>query len=270
MFLPTNISTVEIRAVILSKICKIQILYLPFYHPFNSHRHPYIACLYFHMVTKWLILNTSLIILPNTESKIFISKYNQNIMCIPLWITNYKVVKNHSHKRCGVLFVGRLDENKGVSILEKIDENILLKVVTVSTANLMRDNVEYYHNIDDIDLYSMYRGSLITIIPSKYESFSYVQLESMLQGTPVITSLNVKINDFIQNEFVKMVDFMNCDITHEINDFIKQIKVNDNFENILSHDAEMLMEESKNKFLHVLQSFESVNNKIIISDKERT
>lgn len=250
-------SSISVSLVLfISLICKKNIIYAPFFHPFFAHRHPILSFCFFHLITKWLLFNLDAIVLSNVDSKIIFIKYNPNIFCIPLWINNYRKFQISSKKRSGVLFVGRLEKNKGISVLERISVNVNITVVTISDNKLKRKNVVYYQNIDDKTLTELYRSALITIIPSQYESFSFVQLESMLHGTPVMTSQGVKINEYIKNDFVKIVDFMTCDITQEVNNFTKQIIVNDDFENTLINDAEILMEESKGKFLQILQSFE--------------
>ena len=253
----TGFSSISVSVVILiSLICNKRVVYAPYFHPFSVHRNPTLAFLYFHLVTKWMLLKIDTIILPNLDSKEFFKKYNKNIFCIPLWINNFEKYKDSSKKRSGVLFVGRLEKNKGINVLEKIDEKICLKVVSVSDVKLKRKNVEYFKNIDDEKLNDIYRNSLITIIPSNYESFSFVQLESMLQGTPILSSENVKINENFKNDYIKLLDFENCDINKELLDFINFIKNHNEFEKSLTLSAEILIKDSKERYLKILKTFE--------------
>ena len=252
----TGFSSISVSIVLLiSLMCGKRVIYAPYYHPFSVHRNPSLAFLYFHLITKWLILKIDTIVLPNLDAKKFFKKYNKNIFCIPLWINNFENSESESKKRNGVLFVGRLEKNKGINVLEKINEKIDLKVVSVSKIKLKRKNVVYFRDISDKKLYNIYKSSLITIIPSDYESFSFVQLESMLNGTPIITSINVKINENLKNDYIKLLDFKNCDINSEIETFINFIKKDRNFEKSLILSAENLIRESREKYLNILKTF---------------
>tara|TARA_Y100001970_G_C14158999_1_gene817372 strand:- start:56 stop:1021 length:966 start_codon:yes stop_codon:yes gene_type:complete len=253
----TGFSSISVSIVILiSFICNKRVVYAPYFHPFSVHRNPILAYVYFHLITRWLLLKIDTIILPNLDSKKFFQKYNKNIFCIPLWLNNFDKFETSSKKRRGILFVGRLEKNKGIHVLEKIYETIELKVVSVSNLKLNRKNVEYFNNVDDKKLHEIYRNSLITIIPSEYESFSFVQLESMLQGTPIMTSKNVKINENFNNDYIKLLDFENCDINKELLNFIDFLKSDLKFEKSLTLSAEALIKESKGKYLKILKTFD--------------
>ena len=118
-----------------------------------------------------------------------------------------------------VLFVGRLASNKG--LLELLQ----------AFATLARDDVEAHlvligedggmraalaararslglearvhllgHVSDEALLAAAYRGATFTVLPSQYEAFGLVLLESLAQGTPVVASRVGGIPEFIEDE----------------------------------------------------------------------
>ncbi len=105
------------------------------------------------------------------------------------------------------LFVGRLASNKG--LLDLLDafaivarEHPAARLVIVGEDGGMRSAVESRirsaglersvrllgHLDDDRLLAAAYREAAVTVLPSEYEAFGLVLLESLAQGTPVIAS----------------------------------------------------------------------------------
>ncbi len=105
------------------------------------------------------------------------------------------------------LFVGRLASNKG--LLDLLDafaivarEHPAARLVVVGEDGGMRSAVESRirsaglersvrllgHLDDDRLLAAAYREAAVTVLPSEYEAFGLVLLESLAQGTPVIAS----------------------------------------------------------------------------------
>ncbi len=105
------------------------------------------------------------------------------------------------------LFVGRLASNKG--LLDLVDAFAILHreqpdahLVLVGEDGGMRASVEARarsggiadrvhpvgHLADDPTLAAAYRGARLTVLPSEYEAFGLVLLESLAEGTPVVAT----------------------------------------------------------------------------------
>jgi len=118
-----------------------------------------------------------------------------------------------------VLFVGRLASNKGlVELLQAFAalarEDGTAQLVLVGEDGGMRatledrarglglaDRVRFLgHLADEALLAAAYRDARCTVLPSEYEAFGLVLLESLAQGTPVIASRVGGIPEFIEDE----------------------------------------------------------------------
>ncbi len=102
-------------------------------------------------------------------------------------------------------YVGRNDPEKGIFLLlqsfrdlkdEDGEENFELRLVTTNESSLQRaikrfdlsDHVIFSGWKSPKELPKIYSSTTFTVIPSYWESFSYVTAESLSCGTPVITS----------------------------------------------------------------------------------
>ncbi|SFG92179.1 glycosyltransferase [Neptunomonas qingdaonensis] len=108
-----------------------------------------------------------------------------------------------------ILFIGRDDPIKGLSgflhelsvIDESCDFDICLNIIgpfsKKTIAGYLRDfkniKINFFGAIYSIDKYNIIKNSDCVVVPSKYESFSLVALESLMMNTPVIVSNNVGI-----------------------------------------------------------------------------
>ena len=52
-------------------------------------------------------------------------------------------------------------------------------------------------NISDSELYNLYAQASLLVVPSSYEAFSYVTIESMSYGTPAVISDKVRVADYL-------------------------------------------------------------------------
>ncbi|MGA3022260.1 MAG: glycosyltransferase family 4 protein [Thermoplasmata archaeon] len=117
-----------------------------------------------------------------------------------------------------VLFVGRLASNKGLldlaeafALLGKLDRSAQLVVVgedggqrapveARAKALGVSDRVHLVGHVDDDALLSAaYREARLTVLPSEYEAFGLVLLESLAAGTPVVASRVGGIPEFVED-----------------------------------------------------------------------
>ncbi|MDB9495537.1 glycosyltransferase family 4 protein [Spirulina major CS-329] len=116
---------------------------------------------------------------------------------------------DRSRPTFNVLFVGRIEENKGVYILVEIarlfaqqhQTNIVFdicghgsqinKIKTIITEENLSQSLRCHGQLEHQDLRAMYNRSHVVIVPTKTtfnEGFNKVVLEAILSGRPVITS----------------------------------------------------------------------------------
>jgi D-inositol-3-phosphate glycosyltransferase len=117
-----------------------------------------------------------------------------------------------------ILFVGRLASNKGLldlaeafAPLARRDPTAHLLLVgedggmasridaKVAALGIGRQVHRVGHVADDADLAALYREARCTVLPSEYEAFGLVLLESLSQGTPVIASQVGGIPEFVED-----------------------------------------------------------------------
>lgn len=118
-----------------------------------------------------------------------------------------------------LLYIGRLDEEKNVKFLidtlkniKKQDNSIHLVIigkksrysdidyVDYSNQLGLSKNITYIDSVEQSKIHYLYEISDIFLLPSKYEIFGMVLLESMYFGKPVITSFNGGSSKLIDNE----------------------------------------------------------------------
>jgi glycosyltransferase involved in cell wall biosynthesis len=96
-----------------------------------------------------------------------------------------------------ILYAGRLDRFKGVHVLLNYFERYIretqsaLKLLLCGSGPMRvpaKSHVIKLGFIPDKDLYGAMAGAVATVVPSKYESFSYSLLESLLNGTPALVN----------------------------------------------------------------------------------
>lgn len=112
-----------------------------------------------------------------------------------------------------ILFVGRLDDNKNVSLLIRafnkvFEKNEKVCLIVVGKGNYdMPLNHAYPNNrnimftgfVDQEKLSSLYEIADIGVIPSIYEEFGYVLVEMMMHSLPVIANNTTGLAEIIEN-----------------------------------------------------------------------
>ena len=164
---------------------------------------------------RWLIENSSLLV-ANSQSVIeeISDKYPgvklARYIVVPHGFDPPEVVTYKPDASVGrVVFVGRVEQRKGVDLLLKaaleIDAVFTLQIVGADAAagteysdiveklvDELRDRTnisfEKIGFVDDCALDRIYREASVVVVPSRYESFGLVVIEAMGRGIPVIVA----------------------------------------------------------------------------------
>lgn len=179
-----------------------KIAYTPHWHPFWSLKHNMLGRVFFKCYIEPSVKTmVDGVITFNNEDTKFFNEFNSNVIKIPHWMSSFSGNKQYSCKRIKnmILFVGgRLNEtNKGVEHLYRLPEG-KYNIHFVGVGNVpTRSDITVHSNISDEELMSLYHLSSLVVVPSRYESFSYVTLEALVAGASVVISDRVRIGDYI-------------------------------------------------------------------------
>lgn len=242
-----------IQVFVVAYILKKKIVYSPHYHPFKYLQHPLFGRLYFYCCLRFFLnLATSIITITKNDTDFFVH-FHKNVQKIPHQFTPF--VNEHmviEKKKNMILFVGRNEENKGLFHLKRLNKQYEIHLVT-GAGKFDRDDYIIHTNISNEELCLLYKQASLVVIPSRYEAFSYVALESFAHGTPVVMSNTVMIADYLkgisgfstfnfgdEDGFLKAVD--------------KTIGVPVDTEKILSiFSADKIQQQYKNVYLNVMK-----------------
>lgn len=141
-----------------------------------------------------------------------------------------------------ILFVGRLDTDKGILMAIKVYNNIKkmfpVEFVIVGSGSLESEvdklcasdtNVKHFKHVAENDLANIYRSCDIFLYPSLYDTYALVVLEALSSGLKVVTTDNLYrvYNDFIRFNVIKFADFDEKSLTQALLD-IKDTVINKN------------------------------------------
>jgi len=157
----------------------------------------------------------------NTDQKDFLVRIHQiepnKIYFIPYWIEidnemikeRFKKLSSTSNNYFNILFAGRLTEQKGIDILceiinkinrrinsNSIDSNKVIFHIAgsgefdwkIEKLSKRYPNIKYYGHVSQKRMKELYQISDLVIVPSRWETVSYVCLEAQSFGIPVIAS----------------------------------------------------------------------------------
>ncbi|WP_456088014.1 TIGR04157 family glycosyltransferase [Parabacteroides sp.] len=114
-----------------------------------------------------------------------------------------------------ILFVGRLDEIKGVEFLisaflklqEGIDDSILVIIGDGNYSKYLElsryclSKIFYTGRLNKNELYDFYRIADIGVMPSMHEQCSFVAIEMMMFNIPLIISTTTGLNEMMEREY---------------------------------------------------------------------
>lgn len=128
----------------------------------------------------------------------------------------------NSNSKTRILFVGRLEENKGVLMLLEVYKTIRkifpAELIIVGSGPLeaevdkvcLNDNsAKHLKHLTENELANIYRSCDIFFNPTRFDTYSLVVLEALASGLKVVTTnilCNI-YNDFIKYDVMRFVDF---------------------------------------------------------------
>jgi glycosyltransferase involved in cell wall biosynthesis len=130
--------------------------------------------------------------------------------------------QNNKNSRTRILFVGRLEESKGILMVLKVYDGIKkifpAELIIVGSGNLETEvdkvcindsNVKHFKHLSEKDLAIVYRSCDILLYPTQADSYPLVVLEALSSGLKVVTAnfLYRIYDDFIKYNAIKFVDF---------------------------------------------------------------
>jgi len=180
---------------------KKKIVYTAHWHPFQFLNHPLFTKFFFYFLLKPLVKRyADIVVTINNEDTSFFKKFHKNVIQIPHWYEN-KSYRLEPEKKTPsmVLFVGRVkDPNKGAEHLFHLPEGKYDIHCVGRSDGCLRSDMASHVNIPLEELVSLYEKASLLVVPSRYEAFSYVALEALSCGTPVLLSERVRIADYLE------------------------------------------------------------------------
>ena len=179
---------------------KFPLVFTPHFHPFGTKPR------LFRRLFDFFFGNFAL---RSADRVIALTDYERELLSKKVPVSRIRVVPNpvdlaslkrvsgfkQSHKlRDYVLFVGRIERDKGINFLIESLKGLGVDLVIVGkdvgyAKELIND--DYVHVIGEVsqrDLMAAYSECLMLVMPSKYEAFGITFIEAMSYGKPVIGS----------------------------------------------------------------------------------
>ena len=130
--------------------------------------------------------------------------------------------QTNSNSKTRILFVGRLEENKGILMLLEVYKTIRkifpVELIIVGSGPLeaevdkvcVNDNsVKHFKHLTENELANIYRSCDIFFNPTRFDTYSLVVLEALSSGLKVVTT-NILYNiykDFIKYDVIRFADY---------------------------------------------------------------
>ena len=200
------------------------LIFTPHFHPVGANELRTMGKkLYASLVGRHIFENSDAVIAVSNYEKHLLSEtfhFNeQRITYVPNGI-NVKnctyVARGINPRKKSILYVGRLEEYKGVQYLisafpkvreKEKDAQLLIvgmgshkkKLVSLAESLGVRNNVHFLGNVSDVELANLYSTSSLFVMPSKYEAFCIAMVEAMGCGLPVIATRVGGMSELIGN-----------------------------------------------------------------------
>lgn len=174
----------------------------PHWHPFHTLGRPVLGKGFFKLIIEHPVRKfVDGIVTFNDEDTQFFKRFNTHCARIPHWMMrNINPTEAARDKRM-VLFVGgRLDDStKGGEHLQSIPEGKYDIHVVGRGEMPLRSDMTLHTDLSDSELFKLYSRAGVVVVPSRYESFSYVTLEALSAGAPLVISDRVRIGDYLRD-----------------------------------------------------------------------
>jgi len=253
-------------------------------YPFpNSFRAKIHNLVYGGEFYNYLIKKIGKIIVSNREDEKYFSQKvkikTKNLFYIPYGLEESYFIKPSELKITSgfkVLFVGRMEEQKGVIYLKQLIESInrdkTIKDISfrlVGSGPLEEiprhlaktyPNVEYLGQLSPSEVRKHYLSSDLVVITSKWETFSYVCLEAQACGCPVVAFDIPGPKDIIETETGSLVPIGSVDLfSKEISKYVKK-KINNPVEYQKYRYEISKITRNKYSLMKTTQSLENIVN----------
>ncbi len=175
----------------------------PHWHPFDKMNSPLLARIFWTFYIKPYLNKVDGILCINNEDTSFFSKIHSNTIAIPHWINSdiYIGEKKDIKKKNSILFVGRSDDkNKGFDHLLALPTNKYEIHCVAKAKEVSRNDIIFHEHVSQNELNRLYREASLVVIPSRYEAFSYVALEAICAGCPIVVTKGVRFTDYILDQ----------------------------------------------------------------------
>lgn len=179
-----------------------KVVYTAHWHPFEYLNRPLAGKLFFRLMLAPQIRRCADIVTAiNNEDEAFFNRMHPCVKKIPHWNVSTPPPATPVQRRQNmILFVGRLnDQVKGIDHLLALPRG-KYRIHCVGKGSLPTDRTDFiqHQGISDQELSELYRQAALVVIPSRYEAFSFVALEALSKGTPVLMSNRVRIADYLE------------------------------------------------------------------------
>lgn len=179
-----------------------KVVYTAHWHPFAYLNRPLAGKLFFRLMLAPQIRRCADIVTAiNNEDEAFFRRIHPCVRKIPHWnaCTPPPAVPVQRRQNM-ILFVGRLNDRvKGIDHLLALPRG-KYSIHCVGKGSLPTSRTDFTHHqgLSDRELSALYRQAALVVIPSRYEAFSFVALEALSKGTPVLMSNRVRIADYLE------------------------------------------------------------------------
>lgn len=212
------------------------------YHAFPMHfstlakRKKFIISTHFHGVGHSTFRNSLMRLLRpfgertlrKADKIIAVSKYEKNLLLRQFNLDSKKIVvipcgvnyaefrnlKKGNKNFKSILYVGRLDNYKGVQylveVLPKLDENIILEIIGKGSLRKfleersrrlkVHDRVKFYQDLSKQELYQKYVDSDLFVLLSSHEAYSIAVAEALAAGIPCIVANTSALSEWVDNK----------------------------------------------------------------------
>lgn len=185
------------------------------YHPSYALSRPFLGDMFYRMIVAKRLKHIDHLVAINKEEYDLLSGSVKKCSLIPHWINteDYTRQEINFQRENSILFVGKVyKKHKRADFMNYVPESTKCWYVSSAPMDEDRPNFVQYKDLSNEELSTLYNNTTCLIVPSKYEAFSFVALEALLKGTPVLLSDRVRIADFLEgNKLVSIFEYDNVE-----------------------------------------------------------